>query len=141
MRIPNDKTARRDLTLIGECPDCGIPGLHKMPRRVLVCKTDESVVYNARERYLRAKSRYDRESSRVYDYRDYTSSSRAWLNEAREEYHQARRGAEYYTYLLLRECHACDYQWFELIRSFASDREAVTLRERYPEGLVIFEGE
>lgn len=141
MIIPADKTARRDLTLIGECPDCGIPGLHKMPRRVLICKTDESVVYHAHERYLRAKRRYDLDWGGGYDYRESSSSSRAWLNEARKAYHLARKRAEEYTYLLLRECHACDYQWFELIRSFASDKDAVTLRERYPEGLVIFEGE
>lgn len=139
--IPADKAPARDVTLIGDCPKCGMPGLHKMPRRVLICKVDEEVVRRARDEYDAATAAHRGASwGAGYDYRESSSSTRAWLEEARAEYHAARRRAERYTYLLLRECHSCDHVWLELLASFKSDHEALMLRERYPEGLVVFGG-
>lgn len=140
MIIPADKTPVRDLTLIGDCPKCGVPGLHKMPRRILICKLDEAEVNRAREEYDAAKRVYSRSWGYGYDYRESGSAERSWLEETRAEYHAARKRAERYSYLLLRECHSCDHQWLESLASFKSDHEALTLRERYPEGLVVFEG-
>lgn len=138
MIIPGDKTPVRDLILIAECPKCGVPGLHKMPCRVLLCKLDEATVSGARERYSEMRRAHSRTYGGAYDYRESSSPTRAWVEDARAEYHAALRSAERYTYLLLRECYTCDHPWFELIRTFRSDAEAVTLRERYPEGLVVY---
>jgi hypothetical protein len=138
MIIPGDKTPVRDLILVADCPKCGVPGLHKMPCRVLICKVDEGVVYSARERYLEVRRYHSRSYGGGYDYRESGSHQRAWLEDARAEYQAALRSAEQYTYLLLRECYTCDHPWFELIRMFRSDAEAVALRERYSEGLVVY---
>lgn len=119
----------RDLTLYGECPKCGMPGLHKMPRRVLVLKLESYVLDLRRERYESARHEYR--------WADPYSSERAFLENAREEYQAARRAAEAHWYLLQRECYSCDYEWAELIRMITDDREAEALRDRYPEGLVV----
>jgi hypothetical protein len=127
----------RDVQVLGECPKCGIPGIHKMPSRVLVRKLTHAKLARARERFEEAETRHYRANRFGYGMRDYGDPTRDWLDEAREKLSVAKRAAEAHTYALKRECYACDHVWFELLRRIESDREAEALRNRYPDGLVV----
>jgi hypothetical protein len=135
--LPDDMTPIRDVEVVGECPKCNMPGVHLMPKRVLVGKLDEEKVLAAKRVRDRAKRRYDDVVGRAsYRFDDWLRAERQWLNEADEAYAKAQAQAERYQYLLLRVCFLCAHQWVELIREFMDDDEATLLRERYPRGLV-----
>lgn len=127
----------RPVVLVEECPKCGIPGLHKMPRRILVVRLDESAVSYAKERYINRREVYNGRGYRSYSYGEGWDAERKWLEDLRMEYQAAVAAAKYYTYVLERECYSCDHVWYELIDRFESDYTAALLRERYPEGLVV----
>ncbi len=133
----------RDLTLYGECPKCGTPGLHLMPRRVLVSKLTQTELTRRRERVEVAEQEYVLSSRLSYRYLSHRGSQVEYeyerLQAERRKYHEAQEAAEQCTYALERVCYVddCRHTWHELIRKIKSDAVADTLRKRYPEGLVV----
>lgn len=71
----------RSLSLYGECPKCGTPGLHKMPRRFLFTKLDKDAVSTARERYRYRRDAYHARGWRSYSYGDVWDSERKWVED------------------------------------------------------------
>jgi hypothetical protein len=127
----------RDLEVVGECPKCGVPGLHLMPGRVLQLKLSNAKLARARERYEYQSEAFNRHERNSWGgYGDPHSWRRSMLEEAREKYHAAQHEAQAHAYALKRECYSCSHTWHELLRLIISDDEVELLRKRYPEGLV-----